>query len=647
MTSMKRPPIIVQLLFLSGILLGVSSAFVFEIFMSSNSSAADSSLKNGNSQPKEIEHSTGLESKGDTSIHVERLEEILDASHDKNSVELKATVLSFVADAPQSSVGALLELLTEESFAHSTRVKQELQRALLEKLATSHPREALGFAVENDVPQQLGAVSSVASMSLSLRFALPPSAPAQTSFVTTVFNVWSARDQEEAIAHAQELDEPNRKLALAGILNAYAGRSFEELRKIALDLGSEQHATDAYLASFNTEHLADPRTAWTNVYPLATTRNLPHEWVLKNVALQWYEREGVSIVDEIQESEASSSVKSETTRLVLWRAVEDVPEEAFRLALKIPIDMRLGMPYVHDVVRAWANIDPQAAYNILDEVDDPFLLDMLPRAVVNTWAWNDPNYVLDNIKDFPPDLQDTATASAIGSIAVNAPLEGAERALEISNPNARSRALSHVISIWIQQDVDSAVNWVESAETTARQRFELVDKLTSWLVSDDPIRAFDIARKESALGWNDTGLESDIVRSIAQYEGVELALELLPRVREGNTRAVASAHVAETMINNGDTTRALTIGLDLPPSEQEVYFPSIADTWVDVDPDSLLEAIEKIPATELRSTVALKLFEEQRVDNYTVAPVDKLTSSQVEILKQHLTDEDRATIDKQ
>ena len=647
---MKRPINVVLLLFSLGIVLGIGGALLLDVYTSSNGSTdsldRSSSFENGTPQPNDLEEPTSLESHGDISEHDEGLKEILTTSQNLNAIELKAAVLSFVADAPQSSLGALLELLGDESFTHSMHTKHELQRALLAKLAKTHPREALGFAVEHDVPQQLASVTSVASMSLYLQFALPPSAPAQTSFISTVFNVWAARDQTEAIEQAREMDEQKRKLALEGILKSQVGQSFDELRRIAVDLGSEQQAVDAYLASFNSEHLEDPRTAWAKVSPLASTRNLPHEWVLKNVVLQWYEREGVSIVDEIQASEASSNVKSETTRVVLWHAVEDSPEETFSLALKIPIDMRWGMPYVHDVIRAWANVDPQAAYNALDEIDDPFLLDILPSAVVSTWAWNDPHYVLENIKDFPPKLHDVATAGAIGSIAMNDPLEGAERALDISNPTARSRALDHVINIWRQLDVDAVVNWVENVETNPRQRFELVDTLTSWLVSDDPLRAFEIARKETGLGWDDTGLEADIIRSISRYEGLETAVELLPQVREGKTRAVAAAHLADTMIRNGDTTRALALGLDLPPSDQEVYFPSIADTWVDVDPGSLLEAIEKIPAPELRSKVALQLFKEQRVDNYTVAPVDSLTETQVELLKQHLTAADRATIDE-
>ena len=198
----------------------------------------------------------------------------------------------------------------------------------------------------------------------------------------------------------------------------------------------------------------------------------------------------------------------------------------------------------------------------------------------------------------------------------------------------------------MQQDLEAAVSWVENAGTSDQQRFEIVETLTSWLVSDDPLRAFEIARKETVLDWDDTGLEADIIRSIARSDGVETAVELLAQVREGKTRAVASAHVAETMIRNGDSARALRLGLDLPVSEQEEYFPSITRTWADVDAGSLVESIEKLPSAELRSKVALGLFEEHRVDNYTIAPVDKLTESQVEVLMQYLTDVDRATLDK-
>ena len=422
---MKRQKIYVSILCVVGLVVGAAGAILLHSLTrmkdSSQSLDTDFSYETGKTANDVLERQTDLEPLGDIKDQIQGLEQFQELSLTKNSVEREFAVYSYVAQIAKSDLGPVFESLNNTSLVPSMRVRHELQGALLEKLAISNPQEAMDFAVAHDIPQRSVAMSANASRTIALQFALPPSAPAQISFITTVFSVWAKRDLSDAITHAQNLDEQYRKLALAGILESQADQSLDELRKIALDLGSEQHAIDVYLASFNSEHLDDPELAWDEVSSLATTGSLPHEWVLKNVVLQWYEQEGVNIVDEIQASDASLRVKSDTSRLVLRHAVEDTPDLAFRLALKIPIDMRFGLPYVDDVVRAWANIDPQAAYNMLEEVDDPFLLDILPGTVVGTWAWNDPYYVLDNLENFPPNLHESATASALGAISVKAP----------------------------------------------------------------------------------------------------------------------------------------------------------------------------------------------------------------------------------
>lgn len=564
----------------------------------------------------------------------------------KDSFALQEAVYSFVTQLTETELAPTLQNTVDATVRLPRIILYKLQQAIVEKLAISNPREALNFALEHDIPQHLVEVSSIAAMRIANRFALPPAAPAQTSLITTVFSVWSMNDLTTAIERAGDLNGNPRKLALAGILMSKIGATFEELREIAVSLGSEKHAIDAYLASFNIENLEDPRFAWEEASSHAETRDLSHEWVIKNVVLSWYEQDGVSIVDEIQATETSETIKWETTRLVLLRALQDTPELAFRHALKIPIDLRVGRPIASEVVLAWAVTDPKAAYDILNEVEDEFLLDLLPRQVVNTWAWNDPNYVLDNIANFPPDLHQSATSSALGAIAVNAPQEAIERALGLSNRRVRSRSVSHVLNIWVQLDLEAAVSWVQSGNRSEQKQLELASSLIDSIEYEDPQRAFEIARKETVLEWDGTGLEADVVSYIAEYRSVESAIELLTSVREGKTRAVATAGVAEILIGNGHTTRALKLGLDLPDSEQIEFFPRITEKWVSIDPNSFMESIEEIPTAELRSTVVLKLFEKRSVNNYTTSYIEQFSESQVETLTQYLTDEDRATIDE-
>ena len=644
---MKRPHIYALILCSVGMVIGAGGAVLLHYVMPTGSSNTASSLR-PLADPRTTESKQLEISANQAEIH--DLDHLFSSIENtvlrKDSFALQEAVYSFVTQLTETELAPTLQNTVDATVRLPRIILYKLQQAIVEKLAISNPREALNFALEHDIPQHLVEVSSIAAMRIANRFALPPAAPAQTSLITTVFSVWSMNDLTTAIERAGDLNGNPRKLALAGILMSKIGATFEELREIAVSLGSEKHAIDAYLASFNIENLEDPRFAWEEASSHAETRDLSHEWVIKNVVLSWYEQDGVSIVDEIQATETSETIKWETTRLVLLRALQDTPELAFRHALKIPIDLRVGRPIASEVVLAWAVTDPKAAYDILNEVEDEFLLDLLPRQVVNTWAWNDPNYVLDNIANFPPDLHQSATSSALGAIAVNAPQEAIERALGLSNRRVRSRSVSHVLNIWVQLDLEAAVSWVQSGNRSEQKQLELASSLIDSIEYEDPQRAFEIARKETVLEWDGTGLEADVVSYIAEYRSVESAIELLTSVREGKTRAVATAGVAEILIGNGHTTRALKLGLDLPDSEQIEFFPRITEKWVSIDPNSFMESIEEIPTAELRSTVVLKLFEKRSVNNYTTSYIEQFSESQVETLTQYLTDEDRATIDE-
>ena len=643
---MKRPQISVLLLCALGMVIGVAGAVLLHFGTPRDSSVSTSSI--GTVADSRITASNQPEESflpGDIRDIDSLFSSIENTILQKDSFRLQEVIYSLVTQLTEPELAATLQNTIDTNAKLPQLIRYKLQRALIEKFAISNPREALNFALTHDIPQHLVEVSAIASMRIANRFALPPAAPIQTSLITTVFSVWAMSDLTVAIEQASDLNDNPRKLALDGILMSQVGASFEELREIAIGLGSEKHAIDAYLASFNIENLEDPRFAWEEVSSHANTRDESHEWVLKNVVLSWYEQDGLDIVDEIQATETSATIKWETSRLVLLRALQDTPQSAFRHALKIPTDMRFGMPIASEVVRTWALTDPQAAYDILSEVEDQFLLDMLPAQVVSTWAWNDPNYVLDNIENFPPNLHQAATSSALGAIAIKAPQEAVERALNLRNRRERSRSISNVINIWVQTDLEAAVSWVQSGNRSEQNQLELASSLIDWIVYDDPQRAFDIARKETVLEWDDTGLEADVVRYIAEHRSVENAIELLAQVREGKTRAVATAEVAETLIGNGHTTRALQLGLDLPESEQVEFFPRIIEKWVSIDPDSFVESIEEIPP-ELQSKVVLKLFEKRNVNNYITSYIEQFSESIVETLTQYLTDEDRATIDE-
>lgn len=585
--------------------------------------------------PQSGEKQNGLTISQDFDDYLRELKQFEADSLTENTVKLEATIYSFVAHLPERALEPVLASLTNSSIQHTLRVRHKLQRALLERLAISNPKIASDYAIAHDLAKGELALSVTAPTSFVTQFGSPPTTSAQISLTTLVYCVWAKINLNAAITHANELDEEFRNRALMGILESQQNKPLEDLRKIAESLGNDQYAVDVYLASFNVEKLADPRLAWSEIGPYVTSLNLPRKWVLKNVVLQWYEQEGIDIVDEIQASTASTSIKSAIIRLVLTNAVKHEPELTFRHALKVSNDSRFRALIVRDVIRTWARLDADAAYKILDEVDEVSLRDSLRHTVVNIWARNDPHDVLEHINSFPPDLEDGAITIALVTIALSAPQEAAKRALQVTNPSTRSMVLNSVLSAWMQQDLEQSIDWIAHLETTDKQRYDLVGILTSKLVAYDPHRAFELARNESVVqSW--TGLEAGVIRAIVRSGELVLAVELLDRVREGKTRVTASTRVAEHLIRQGNIEQALKIGFNLPESEQESYFPRISYAWSEVDPDGILDTIEHLPTAVIRSRFVFHILDSYSRDNFT--------ESQLETLKQYLNEEDRAKL---
>ncbi len=616
---MKKTLVYSLFMCLFGVVLGGSIAYIVHLATMSEDLSKTSnevfSSKNDTNSPIDSDSQINEYSLVDSRKIEQHLQEFDDLTLVEDSADQRKLIYSYVSQIPNQELEHYLRHTIEKSFSVGELVQFKLQQAMLEKLSIFNPKGALDIALAiSPAPQ-----SSALSMRMSIDFAVFPAQPPKMTLIETVFKVWASNDLPSAVAQGKTLADSTKRFALAGILASQEHQSLDQLRGIALAMGSSQEAVNAYIASFNIEHLDDPRSAWYEVSRLAARFNLHHEWTLKNVLVQWYEQHGANIVDEIQTSTISSNLKSAMTLLVLKRALSDDPKLAFKLALKSD-----SPTIVNEVIRSWSEIDPQAAYNILEDIEDAFYRKLLTRTVFDIWAKRDPHYILENIDLFPSEFHRYALASSLGAIAVSAPVEAAELAMSLRNTNAREHAMNRVLRVWMRQDLESAINFVEQVDTTDKQRFELVSSLSEWLLSEDPHRAFELARNETTLSRHQTGLEADVVGTIAQWDNLETAVELLAQVREGKTRAVASANVAEQLIIRGRIKEARDLGLNLPATEQQVYFPLIVDEWSRIDPQGLVDYIERLPTARLRSRVALSLFGEYVVDNFNEAQLDQL-----------------------
>ena len=517
---------------------------------------------------------------------------------------------------------------TSDSKSFSNIVQQELVTALIERLSITDPEAALESAIAELIPEDDWTTSWYPWPNLS-----EEPVPAYLPVVQSLFSDWAQRDLKEAIQSAKTLDVDAKSNALVGILHTQTGESLEILREIAEELSNKKLAKDFYVQSFSTVQIDDPQNAWKKVVALVEPEEFRYTDSLLNIGQQWYEKDGFSALDEIRASALGTDLTKHVIRQLLGRAVEDAPEQALQYGLSLPGES--AFPNISlTVVFHWSDSDPDSAFQAVSSIENKRLRDNLQSRVLSVWASNDPRYVLDNLDTFPEDLQEDARVDSIKSIARTSPKEAAEIALHHSGSFEGQMLARLVMSTWVEQDAEAAIDWVYNGPVSEQHRFSWVSHLTTFLVRTDPRRAFNLAVQQEIPSDSGTalpGLEASVLDDIARQD-LELALELLPDVREGITRAHAYSSIGKSYINAGDISKAFNLGLELSGTDQAEYFQNISTRWARIDPAGLVESMDELPNAEIRSNIAKTVTSRWYRDNFT--------EDQLSILKQHIDSSD-------
>ena len=558
---------------------------------------------------------------------------INDPSLEKDSFQRKFTIYSYVAGLSEQQVAKELQRSMDHELELSRSVFVEFQTALIERLATLNPISAMTFVTEQrDLGRDFVTLNSWGarlSDSLGITTSSKP-------FVQRVFKEWALSDRESAIQNAKSLKADVKNNALAGILASLTDEPLTTYRTIAEELGDEELGLDFYVRSFSLRRVDDPKVIWDEIATLIEPYNHNHLEAMANVMKQWFQQDGMSVLDQVRASALHADVKDSAVSSLLWMAAEENPHQTFQYALNMPSQGMYSQP-LSSVVSVWAKSDPQAAYQAATSIEQSGRRDSLQRQVVSVWAANEPYYFLENLDSFPPQMRDLGSSSALQAIAVTSPQEAAEIALEQieGGIGALSYVPTSILRHWIDQDTEAAIQWVLNGPVSEENRYSWVSALATNLVNTDPRRAFDIALKqpipERVGGMYMPALEAQILGQIV-YQDFDLAVELLPKVREGSSRSQAYTSVGSNYINLGQSSKAVDLGLKLTANEQTQYFQSIAYTWASIDASGLVESFKNLPTAEIRSNLAQTLTSQWMKDNFTEA--------QLEVLQSYVSDSD-------
>lgn len=639
-----KKSLVTSILFLSaGIVLGGGGMSLVHVSTSANSplERPETSVENNTSRSFPVDHS---QLNGGTLGHIlsnnQSVASLEDPKLHTDSFQRRLAIYTYVAGLSVEELTNELQETSRGSQKLSHRVLDELEAALVERLAIVDPETAVKFAVAQKAPEP-----NLATRWYSWQDSSGEAEPVYMPVVHSVFSDWALSDLSSAISKAKSLRGDAKSNALTGILATQAGQSLTTHRQIARELGDEERGVDSYVESFSTRQIDDPKAAWDEVIALLEPSNFRQSRAILNIAGQWFEKDGFNVLDEISESNVDSNIKSHVIKQLLSQTIDDNPEQAFQFALKMPNEGRFS-PTLNSVVNTWSESDPQAALQAVNSVEKSGLREQLQRIVARNWASNEPRYVLENLDIFPRNIQDQVRNDAIGSIARTSPKEAAKLALELSGGMWVEYLASQVMREWLEQDVEAAINWVYNGPGNEDSRYIWVSALTSYLVVSDPRRAFELAVQQEipedtgfmGMAINQHGLEASVISQIV-FQNLDLAVELLPRVREGITKTAAYFAIGSRYIEEGHSTKALNLGLKLPNEGQVNYFQSIARPWARIDPAGLVESVKELPTEETRSSVASILSNRWYRENFT--------EEQVDTLKQYLSDSDRNALESQ
>ena len=262
----------------------------------------------------------------------------------KQSTLRFSKVYSYVAGLDTGELlGVINSVAGKSGTGISRRVRNELQVALLQKLTNHDPVEALEFVKStNDSDSDM--------------------------YLQSIFETWATFDLDSAIDHARKLDRRSKIPAMLGLLDAQIEGDLSGV----LDIGRELDLNDVSVATvlvdwLNAESVQDPRDMWIRLNKIGENYRISGIGLRKaSLAIQWYQAEGISVLEEIRA--LSKNDVSSSLRRVLKHIALEHPRVALDYVLKLPQGYYYDLE--RDLIRTWAEVDLQSALEATYTVRD-------------------------------------------------------------------------------------------------------------------------------------------------------------------------------------------------------------------------------------------------------------------------------------
>ena len=198
----------------------------------------------------------------------------------------------------------------------------------------------------------------------------------------------------------------------------------------------------------------------------------------------------------------------------------------------------------------------------------------------------------------------------IRALARKSPEKAVRYLYLIQGEAERLEIAKEVAQTWSRSDVLSALNWINTTDDVQDLRTRLIPIAIRELVYEAPHLALSTALELETPAL-EIGPEASVIEELAKID-MEMAISLLPSARNEETRLSAAQSIGRSLIQDGESQRAMEIAKELSESRQDAYFVSLLSNWVWNDGLGLFELFHRLPTAETRRAAARSLLISQR-----------------------------------
>lgn len=535
----------------------------------------------------------------------------------KLAFDRTASILSWVNVLSEDQILNWLEQSIEPSWDVAKAHRYELQSALLKKLSITSPEKAFEFAWSEDDELHASGVFDIAAFDPTWL-----EDEQREGMASIVLLAWASADLETAVAHLKGMGAGAAAYYLPVVLNAHADLSLNRQREIAKELGNESYAFSNYFQNLTQGTVKNPKETWYEIVDLANREGMQEMTgdALSRVAVAWVEKEGKSVFDEILSSISQDSQYGPALADIFGALSTDEPAKIFDYLLENLGIQAYDVIERSDIVFNWARNDPRGLLSKVESLPaNRFRRNTITSAVYR-WADHNPRQILDSLELIPQEHREYASEAAIRQLTRKSPADAAKYVLQVENYESQLELATTLVREWSYRDANAAKNWVLNIPESNLLRSALTRPLAYALVNTDPRAAFQLALEQpiseqgssSSPAW---AFESSIVNRIA-FQDIDLAVELLPQIRDvGTSKVQAYTTIGNSLIENGETQRAVNLASHLSEEQQVRFYQGISPIWAMQDSKGFLKALEEFPTEEIKSSVALSVHFVNKLTN--------------------------------